>query len=82
MSLVPLPRFVFPTDPPPFWPRRRCCPVNWQSEFLHILFLVWLVSFLVHKGSSESRDSDDRIEEALHRIEERLDAMEERTQRT
>jgi hypothetical protein len=32
----------------------------------------------LHKGSSESRDSDDRIEEALHRIEERLDAMEER----
>jgi hypothetical protein len=49
---------------------------------LNIFFLVWLVSFLVHKGSSESRDSDDRIEEALHRIEERLDAMEERTQRS
>jgi hypothetical protein len=51
---------------------------NWQSEFLHIFFLVWLASFLVHKGSSESRDSDDRIEEALERLERRLDAMEER----
>ena len=50
---------------------------NWQSEFLHIFFLVWLASFLVHKGSAESRDSDDRIEEALKRIEERLDAMEQ-----
>ena len=54
---------------------------NWQSEFLHIFFLVWLASFLIHKGSSESRDSDDRIEEALERIERRLDAMEERGQR-
>jgi hypothetical protein len=33
------------------------------------------------EGSSESRDSDDRIEEALERIERRLDAMEERGQR-
>ena len=24
---------------------------NWQSEFLHILFLAWLTSFLIHKGS-------------------------------
>ena len=54
---------------------------NWQSEFLHIFFLVWLASFLIHKGSSESRASDDRIEEALERIEKRLDAMEERGQR-
>jgi hypothetical protein len=54
---------------------------NCQSEFLHIFFLVWLASFLVHKWSSESRDSDDRIEEALERIEERLDAMEGRGQR-
>jgi Domain of unknown function (DUF6766) len=54
---------------------------NWQSEFLHIFFLAWLTSFLIHKGSSESRDSDDRMDEALHRIENRLDAMEERGQR-
>ena len=50
---------------------------NWQSEFLHIFFLAWLTSFLIHRGSSESRDSDDRMEEALKRIERRLDAMEE-----
>jgi hypothetical protein len=43
--------------------------------------LVWLASFLVHRGSSESRASDDGIEEALERIEKRLDAMEERGQR-
>lgn len=50
---------------------------NWQSEFLHIFFLAWLTSFLIHKGSSESRDGDDRMEEALERIEKRLAAMEE-----
>ncbi len=55
---------------------------NWQSEFLHVFVLVFLTSFLIHKGSSESRDSDDRMEEALHRIEKRLDAIEERGQRS
>ena len=50
---------------------------NWQSELLHIFSLVWLASFLVHKGSAESTDSDDRIEEARERIERRLDAMED-----
>ncbi len=50
---------------------------NWQSEFLHVFVLVFLTSFLIHKGSSESRDSDDEIKEALGRIERRLDAMEE-----
>lgn len=51
---------------------------NWQSESLHIFSLVWLTSFLVHKGSSESRNSDDRTVEALGRIERKLDAMEQR----
>ena len=51
---------------------------NWQSEFLQIFFLAWLTSFLIHKGSSEFRDSDDRMEETLKRIERRLDAMEQR----
>jgi hypothetical protein len=41
-----------------------------------MFILAWLTSFLIHKGSSESRDSDDRMEEALERIERRLDAME------
>jgi hypothetical protein len=42
---------------------------------LYIFFLVWLTSFLIYKASSESRDSDDRMEEVLERIERRLDAI-------
>lgn len=48
---------------------------NWQSEFLHIFVFVLMTAFLVHKGSAESRDSDDRIEETLERIEQRLDRL-------
>ena len=48
---------------------------NWQSEFLQLLTMVALTSFLIFKGSPESRDSDDEMQEALRRIEERLTAM-------
>jgi hypothetical protein len=50
---------------------------NWQSEFLHIALLVLLTTYFVHKGSAESRDSDDRMEALLERIEQRLGRLEE-----
>ncbi len=34
---------------------------NWQSEFLQLFTMVVLTAFLVHKGSSESKDSDDEM---------------------
>ena len=46
---------------------------NWQSEFLQLFSFVVLSALLIHHGSAESKDSDDRIEEALKRIEDRLD---------
>jgi hypothetical protein len=48
---------------------------NWQSEFLQLLTFVTLTTVLLHKGSPESRDSDDMTAEALHRIEKRLDRL-------
>ena len=36
---------------------------NWQSEFLELGVVVVLSSFLIHKGSAESKDSDDEIKE-------------------
>ena len=53
---------------------------NWQSEFLHLILLVLLTTYFVHRGSSESRDSDDRMEASLERIEQRLERLE--SQRT
>ncbi len=49
---------------------------NWQSEFLQLLTFVVLTAFLVHKGSHESKDSDDKVNEALDRIEQRLERLE------
>jgi hypothetical protein len=59
-----------------FWPRFLSATFeNWQSEFLQLFTFVLLTAYLIHRGSAESRDSDDEIKVALDRIERRLDAM-------
>jgi Uncharacterized protein conserved in bacteria (DUF2188) len=45
---------------------------NWQSEFLQLFSFTVMAAVLIHKGSAESRDSDDRISMALKRIEDHL----------
>ena len=48
---------------------------NWQSEFLQLLTFVVLTSFLIHKGSHESKDSDDEMKRQLNRIEKKLSTI-------
>jgi hypothetical protein len=48
---------------------------NWQSEFLQLFAFVSLAALYVHKGSAESKDSDERLEAAVRRIEERLGTL-------
>jgi succinate dehydrogenase hydrophobic anchor subunit len=50
---------------------------NWQSEFLQLLAMVVLTSFLVHRGSAESKDSNDRMEAKLDELQKRLDQLTE-----
>jgi hypothetical protein len=57
------------------WNWARTTLENWQSEFLQLFSMVVFTAFLVHKGSAESRDGNDRMEQALHRIERRLAAL-------
>ena len=45
---------------------------NWQSEFLQLFSFTVLAAVLIHKGSAESKDSSDRIEQAIKRIEDQL----------
>jgi hypothetical protein len=54
---------------------------NWQSEFLQVFVFIVLTTFLVHRRSHESPDTDYDTEAALRRIEARLAAMEERLAR-
>jgi hypothetical protein len=50
---------------------------NWQSEFLEVLLLIVLTTYLVHKGSPESKDGDEQMQAALERIEKKVDALSE-----
>jgi len=45
---------------------------NWQSEFLQLLTFVVLTASFIHRGSHESKDSDEELKAMLRRIEERL----------
>jgi hypothetical protein len=54
---------------------------NWQSEFLEVLALIVLTAFLIHKGSHESRDSDDAMQASIDRIERKVDELAERSGR-
>ena len=45
---------------------------NWQSEFLQLFSFVVLAALYIHRGSAESKDSDNRMEQALERIEKLL----------
>jgi hypothetical protein len=49
---------------------------NWQSEFLQVFVFVVLTTFLVHRRSHESPDTDYDTEAALRRIEARLRDLE------
>jgi hypothetical protein len=58
-----------------FWSWGQATFENWQSEFLQVFTFVVLTTFLVHRRSHESPDTDADVQAALRRIEARLDVM-------
>jgi hypothetical protein len=48
---------------------------NWQSEFLQLFAFVTLAALYIHKGSAESKDSEEKLEASLRRIEEQLGTL-------
>ena len=59
------------------WVWLRTTFENAQSEFLQLLTFVVLTTYLVHKGSHESKDTDDKMQAQLNRIEQRLERLEQ-----
>lgn len=55
-----------------FWTWMSATFENWQSEFLQLFTMVVLTAFLIHKGSSESKDSDDETMLELAEIRRQL----------
>jgi hypothetical protein len=50
---------------------------NWQSEFVQTLILIVLTAYFVHRGSADSKDTQEEIQSTLDRIERRLERIEE-----
>ncbi len=50
---------------------------NWQSEFLQLFTFVVLTTFLIHRKSHESKDTDDEMQAQLNRIEKQLKQLQE-----
>ena len=48
---------------------------NWQSEFLQLFSFVVLAGLYIHKGSAESKDSEEKIEASLRRLEEKMGTL-------
>ena len=46
---------------------------NWQSEFLQLLWQVAGLAILLHVGSPQSKEGDDRIEAKIDEILRRVD---------
>ena len=53
---------------------------NWQSEFLQVFVFIVLTTFLVHKKSHESPDTDYDTEAALRRIEAKVEELDRKVQ--
>ena len=54
---------------------------NWQSEFLQVFVFVVLTTFLIHRKSHESPDTDYDTEASLRRIEAKIDDLEKRMEK-
>jgi hypothetical protein len=66
--------FVFWDFVPAFW---QATHENWQSEFHQLLTFVTLTSFLIHRGSPESKDGDEEMMAKLESIEKELKGLRE-----
>jgi hypothetical protein len=62
-----------------FWPYWAGAVLeNWQSEMLQLLWQVIGLAYLLYRGSSQSREQDDRIEAMLGSVLRRVSAIEAR----
>jgi hypothetical protein len=52
---------------------------NWQSEFLQLFSFVVLATYLIHKGSPQSKDGDDEMKKMLQDIQKKLDKKPKRS---
>lgn len=54
---------------------------NWQSEFLQLFTFVVLTTFLIHRHSHESRDSQDKMQVQVEHILQKVEALEQQAKK-
>jgi hypothetical protein len=62
------------------WPWMQATMENWQSEFLQLFTMAVLTAFLIHKGSTESKDGDEEMMLELNAIRDDLAELKSRTE--
>ncbi len=50
---------------------------NWQSDLLGQGLMVIFAAYWLYQGSSQSRDSDEQMQQGIQRIEQRLERLEQ-----
>jgi hypothetical protein len=58
-----------------FWGWMAATFENWQSEFLQLFTMAVLTAFLVHRGSTESKDGEDELMLQLAAIRTELESL-------
>ena len=61
-----------PQFAPYFMEMMRDTLENWQSEFLQLIWQVGGLAFLLHVGSPQSKEGDDRMEAKIDEILKRV----------
>lgn len=57
------------------WEWLQATMENWQSEFLQLFTMAVLTAFLIHRASTESRDSDDELKLQLTLIRREISEL-------
>jgi hypothetical protein len=62
------------------WAWLQATMENWTSEYLQLFSFVTFTAFLIHRGSPESKDGNERLERKVDEIRRQLDSMATRSQ--
>jgi hypothetical protein len=60
------------------WSWLQATMENWTSEYLQLFSFVTLTAYLIHRGSPESKDGDERLERKVDEIRRQLEALQKR----
>jgi hypothetical protein len=60
------------------WPWLQSTMENWTSEYLQLFSFVTLTAYLIHRGSPESKDGDERLERKVDEIRRQVEALQGR----